>query len=332
MMYKLCMIVLCVINGFITSAQNNPIFKGGNGDGENKISFAQAGNAVFTGGSGDGWTTASFTQAANNIFKGALGDGWGSASFLQASNNIFKGGAGDGWSSTTFLQAGNGIFKGGAGDGWNRTSFLQAGNSIFKGGIGDGWSSTYRPVGPLPVTLAYFDASKLGANAAKLVWKTAQEINTAYFEIERSTDAVSFNNIGKTTAAGNSSIAIEYSFTDQHPAIGLNYYRLKQVDKDARFIYTPARLVRFDGLNTGSIKYYPNPTQGVLNIELPESIRREQKIINITNAAGIVVYQVKAGSLANNIIQINFSRYPKGFYFIQVTTATTNSVQRIALQ
>ena len=331
-MYKLCIIVLCVINGFITSAQNNPIFQGGKGDGENRISFAQAGNGIFTGGNGDGWKATSFAQAANNIFKGAAGDGWSNASFLQAGNSIFNGGSGDGWGSAIYLQAGNNIFKGSAGDGWNRTSFLQAGNNIYKGGGGDGWSSTYRPVGPLPVTLAYFDATKLGSDAAKLVWKTAQETNTAYFEIERSIDAVSFTNIGKTTAAGNSQTVIEYTFTDQHPASGLNYYRLKQVDKDGRFIYTPARLVRFDGLNAGALKYYPNPTHGILNIELPESIRRQQKVINISNAAGVVVYQVKAGSLANSIIQINFSSYPKGFYFIQVTTATTNSVQRIAVQ
>lgn len=324
--------VLLVINGFITSAQNNPIFQGGSGDGENKVSFAQAGNNIFTGGIGDGWNTSSFAQIAGNIFKGGTGDGWSNASFFQAANNIYKGGDGDGFSYTTYLQAGNAIFKGGTGDGWNNTSYLQAGNSIFKGGTGDGWSSTYRPVGPLPVTLLYFNAGKLGTATAILKWQTSQESRSSHFEIERSTDAVSFINIGKVAASGNSQVAVDYSFTDQHPVAGLNYYRLKQVDLDSRFIYTPARLVRFDGLNAGVVKYYPNPTNGILNIELTESIRREAKIINITNAAGVVVNQLKSGSLVNSLVQIDFSKYPRGVYFIQLKTTTTNSVQRIVLQ
>ncbi len=331
-MQKICIIVLLVINGLITSAQNNPIFNGGKGDGENKVSFVQAGNNIFTGGIGDGWNATFYTQPVNNIFKGGIGDGWNKASFQQTVNNIYKGGIGDGISSTTYLQTGNAIFNGGSGDGWNNTSFLQAGNNIFKGGIGDGWSSTYRPVGPLPVTLLYFNAGKLGNTAAILKWKTSQESNSSKFEIERSNDAVNFKNIGKVSAAGNSQVAINYSFTDYQPASGLNYYRLKQVDIDGYFVYTPSRLVKFDGLNAGVVKYYPNPTNGMLTIELTESIRKEAKVVNITNAAGVMVNQLKAGSLVNSVIQIDFSNYPKGVYFVQLITATTNSVQRIVLQ
>lgn len=331
-MHKIGIMVLLVINGSVTSAQNNPIFQGGSGDGENKVSFAQAGNNIFTGGPGDGWNSNSFTQTAGNIFKGGIGDGWANGSFLQIANNIYSGGAGDGFAFTTYLQAGNPIFKGGNGDGWNSTSYLQAGSNIYKGGAGDGWSSTYRPVGPLPVTLQHFEAGKLGTSAAVLKWKTLQETRSAYFEIERSTDAVNFINIGKVAASGNSQVAIEYSFTDQHPVVGLNYYRLKQVDVDGRFIFTPARLVRFDGMDAGVVKYFPNPTHGILNIELPESIRKEAKLINITNAAGVMVSQLKAASFANQFIQIDFSRYAKGVYFIQVKTTTTNSVQKIVLQ
>jgi hypothetical protein len=310
-MQKIFIIVLLVINGFITSAQNNAIFQGGTGDGVNKTDFVQAGNNIFTGGNGDGW---------NNI------------SFTQATANIFTGGSGDGWNFISYSQVGNSIFNGGNGDGWNNTSFLQIGNNIFTGGIGDGWSSTYIPMGPIPVSFLYFNARKLSENTSQLNWKTAQEINSAYFNIERSTDALNFVFIGRVNAAGNSQVPVTYYFTDSNPENGLNYYRLKQTDLDGRFIYTPTRVVSFNDLNAGLIKYFPNPTNGVLNIELTEAMKKESKVINIVNGAGIVLNQFKLGNSLNTLLQVDLSKYPKGVYFVQVKTASINSTHRIVLQ
>ena len=344
--------MLFVINGLITSAQNNPIFQGGAGDGINKLSFAQAGSNIFTGGAGDGWIKSSFAQAATNIYFGGTGDGWNKTNFSQPESNIFQGGEadgwsktnflqpgsaifnggeGDGWSKTTFLQAGNAIFKGGEGDGWNSTSFLELGNNIFNGGSGDGWSSTYLPTSPLPVTFIYFNASKQNETTALLNWKTSQEINTSHFEVERSNDAVNFNYIGRVVASGNSTSPINYFFSDYKPAKGLNYYRLKQVDLDGKFIYTAARLVKFDQLDEAKVKYYPNPTNGILNIELTSAMQAEMKIINISNAAGIVVKQFSVGASSDEILLVNMSKLPKGVYFIQVRTLSINSTSRIVL-
>ena len=331
-MQKIWIIVLFVINGFITSAQNNPIFQGGAGDGINKISFAQAGNNIFSGGNGDGWNATSFIQTAVNIFSGGIGDGWNQTSFVQAGNAIFKGGDGDGWNKTSFLQPGNSIFNGGDGDGWNSTTFLQAGNNIFNGGIGDGWSSTYRPMGPLPVTFMFFTAGKKDESAALLNWRTSQELNSAYFDVERSTNAMIYSKIGTVTAAGNSSSPVNYYFTDYKPESGLNYYRLKQVDSDGHFIYTVSRVVKFNNLDGGNVKFYPNPTKGTLNIELTKEMTAQVKLVNISNAAGIVINQLRLGNVSTRIIQVDLSQYPKGTYFIQLSTGTANSTHRVILQ
>lgn len=325
-------IVLLVISGFVTSAQNNPIFQGGPGDGVHKITFAQSGNNIFTGGAGDGWNRAAYSQAGYNIFAGGIGDGWNSTTFIQSGNAIFNGGTGDGWNSISFLQAGNAIFAGGAGDGWDKTSFLQPGNNIFNGGAGDGWSSTYRPMGTIPVHFLYFNASKSGVSSSLLNWKTASEINAAYYVIERSEDAVNFQRIGRVDATGISSLPVEYFFTDNNPVTGYNYYRLRQVDRDGRYIFTPARLVQFDAAGTGLVTYYPNPTNGMLHIELPEHIQKESKVINISNTAGVVLNQLKLGETINQPITINMGKYPKSIYFIQVRSASINSTQRIILQ
>lgn len=274
-----------------------------------------------------------FTMAQNNaIFKGGTADGWNALNFVQASSSIFKGGTGDGWNALNFIQASSSIFKGGAADGWDSKNFIQPSVSIFSGGAGDGWAGGYRPVGTLPVTLLYFTARKSAKNASLLDWKTSQEINSARFDVERSGDAITFLKIGTVQAAGNSAVPISYLFTDNNPAKGMNYYRLKQVDADGRFIYTPARLVTFDDLNAATVKYYPNPTNGILTIELSSANGNEARVINITNATGAVVYQLKAGSSAGTKMQIDLSRYAKGTYYIQLRTATMNSTERILLQ
>ena len=310
---------------------NSAIFGGGNNDGFDKTNFTQAANNIFFGGTGDGYDKTGFTQSVNNIFIGGSGDGWDKTAFTQSVNNIFIGGSGDGWDKTRFTQSGNNIFLGGNGDGWDKSVFAQAGNNIFLGGDGDGWASAYRPLGPLPVTLLYFTAKKNTVSSALLNWKTSQEINSASFDVERSVDAIFFTKIGLVHAAGNSLIPVEYFFTDNNPAKGMNYYRLKQIDVDGRSVYSPARVVMFDGLNAATVKYYPNPTNGILNIEISSFNVNEVTVINITNAAGIVVNQYRFASISGNKIQIDLSRYAKGTYFIQVRTPTLNSTQRVVL-
>lgn len=327
----LIMLVMLSLSMSFAQPPNNAIFSGGNNDGFSRISFAQAASDIFTGGNNDGVSRTAFSQVENNIFNGGLNDGWSRANFQQAVINIFTGGFNDGWTSATFLQAGNAIFQGGNGDGWSNTIFLQPGNNIFMGGIGDGWSSTYRPMGPIPVHFLYFNANKQGTTSV-LNWRTSQEINAAYFDVERSVDAVNFMYIGKVNSAGNSQVPMDYYFTDHQPSSGANYYRLKQVDLDGRFIYTPARLVRFDEASQNLVKYYPNPANGVLNIELPQSIRNEPKVVNISNTAGIVLEQLKLGSNNSSTLQLNMGNYPRGIYFVHVKTANINSVQRIVLQ
>jgi Secretion system C-terminal sorting domain len=349
-MKNIFMLLLCMISVSILFAQNNPIFGGGNADGFDKTNFAQASNNIFTGGnadgwskttfaqaennifgggSGDGWDKTSFAQSVNNIFNGGNGDGWDKTSFAQSVNNIFNGGNGDGWDKTSFAPAVNNIFSGGNGDGWDKTTFAQAGNNIFFGGLGDGWANTYRPMGPLPITLEYFTAKKNNTISSLLNWKTTQEINTAFFDVERSTDAIVFKKIGKVNAAGNSTIAILYSFIDNNPEQGINYYRLRQVDIDGRYMYTPARQVIFDKLNAGTVKYYPNPTNGMLTVELSATNSHETRVINICNAVGAVINQFKVSASSGTKMHIDLSRYAKGTYFIQLKTTTIN---RIVLQ
>lgn len=118
---------------------------------------------------------------------------------------------------------------------------------------------------PLPVELLSFEAEKNG-NTVDVSWKTASELNSDYFIVQRSKDGSEFEDVEKVEAAGNSTTIRNYFTTDYEPYNGVSYYRLKQADHDGKLTFTDRVAVRFD--SEGSIAVYPNPSSGNFNINL----------------------------------------------------------------
>jgi hypothetical protein len=88
-------------------------------------------------------------------------------------------------------------------------------------------------VTPLPVELIYFDGQEYPSfNILK--WSTASEHNSDYFKIERSSDGITWSNIGTSLASGNSSTVIHYTYLDTFNEYTIHYYRLVQVDYDGQ--------------------------------------------------------------------------------------------------
>ncbi len=95
----------------------------------------------------------------------------------------------------------------------------------------EGWN-------PLPIELIDFSA-KGENNSIKLNWTTVTESNNDYFTLEKSSDAINFNPFATIKGAGNSNKTLIYTYTDENPLNGINYYRLKQTDFDGKFEYSP---------------------------------------------------------------------------------------------
>ncbi|NVO03242.1 MAG: T9SS type A sorting domain-containing protein [Bacteroidetes bacterium] len=80
--------------------------------------------------------------------------------------------------------------------------------------------------------LTKFEATEENAFVS-LNWITASESDTKQFEIERSIDAVNFEQIGIVSAAGNSNELNYYSFNDENFSNhSIYYYRLKTIDNN----------------------------------------------------------------------------------------------------
>lgn len=199
--------------------------------------------------------------------------------------------------------------------GWNGSSWvdLSGGSNASGNTEGSTLSGTMIPgiqaigIGsisnPLPVIFSSFDVAKEGCKAS-VKWSTAMEQNNDHFEIERSANGRSFQKIGQVaTQNGNSSTEQYYSYMDEHPLPGMNYYRVKQVDVDGKNDYTTVKSIRVD-CGESDIKVYPTVTNGTLYVDLPAGYENAElqvyttlgQILNLPNTGK--VRQVGMNSLS----------------------------------
>ena len=92
----------------------------------------------------------------------------------------------------------------------------------------------------LPVKLISFDAKQKDENI-QLSWSIASAINNDYFMVEHSSDGEVFSALEKIDGVGTSNGIMHFAVIDKHPFAGMNYYRLKMVDYDGSFEYSPIR-------------------------------------------------------------------------------------------
>lgn len=185
-------------------------------------------------------------------------------------------------------------------------------------------------IGPaiiLPVEIITLSARVENENAI-IRWTTASETNSAFFYVEKSTDALNFMEIGKIQAAGNSSTLKNYSFLDQNIMDGATiYYRIQQVDNNNRFTYS--RIIPVEtNYSSNEVKILNNPVPDNLNISF-NSEAGEKEILTIYSAIGSLVSSVQIpASKGLNQIKLDVSFLPKGIYFVNLFSNTNSRFVR----
>jgi len=170
-------------------------------------------------------------------------------------------------------------------------------------------------LGTLPVTLGEFSARRSGS-VNLLNWTTQQELNTRNFVVERGTDGRNFTTLGQVAAAGNSGSVHNYSFTDNHPGKGINYYRLRITDKDNGSKLSLTRSVRNAGL--ADVKIFPNPVTDKLIISV-DADKATQGYLTISDVGGKVVYSTLVKLQAGNtILPVTLSAISAGSYIMKI--------------
>ena len=129
--------------------------------------------------------------------------------------------------------------------------YLQASVTV----ITTGFELVKLTTGVLPLHLISFTGEVIGGSDV-LHWTTANELNTASFIIEQSMDGNIFKSVGKVKGSLNSSVNREYFFTQNSTLNSGDFYRLKSVDVDNAFSYSP--VIRLKRENTGVLKIVYN--------------------------------------------------------------------------
>jgi len=182
-------------------------------------------------------------------------------------------------------------------------------------------------MGALPVEFSYVRAQS-AANGNLLQWGTASEQNSSYFIIERSEDGKKFFTAGNVAAAGNSSSARDYTYTDSKTIAGNTYYRLKEVDKDGKFKYSQVVLVSGNNRNTG-VQMYPNPVQDNLAIVINNEIKGNGRII-VHELTGRILRE-QAIEKNDRVLDavINMNNLAAGLYVVEVKIGDYKITQRV---
>ncbi len=163
----------------------------------------------------------------------------------------------------------------------------------------------------LPIKLASFDLNPNGC-AVNMRWEAAEEINAGFYGIERSTDATNFVEVGQLVAT-NSRAAKTYSFSDNGASAGKIYYRLRMVDRDGKFTYSPVREISLNCSGKNSVQVYPTVTTGQVTVKLPQGF--ENASIAVYNSVGT---QVISEISKTPFRTLNLKSFASGTYFVRI--------------
>jgi hypothetical protein len=176
----------------------------------------------------------------------------------------------------------------------------------------------------LPIKLGNFTAQKQGNNV-RLTWVVESETDVNKYEIElargnEELQAGHFVRIGEVPSLGNTTNSRSYTFIDNEAdKFGPRYYRLKILNTDGSFSYSPIRSVVFDQPYLWQV--YPNPSAGLFSL-IYQLNTNDEMDARIIDAKGSVIREYH--KVANGFIQklnIDMTLQASGVYLLQVDAA-----------
>lgn len=190
-------------------------------------------------------------------------------------------------------------------------------------------AAEYAMQGPLPVTIA--DITALGReHSVDLYWSTSSEVNSKTFEIQRSINGTDFEIIGQVQASGDSKVERKYTFTDETPSKGSNFYRLKMIDRDGSSAYSKtvsAKVAYQSALLVKNVSLAPGGTGLRMLIESNETTHGN---LSVFDASGRVYLNapltIREGA---NSIQEELKLNGSGIFYLRLTTDKENYTQSL---
>ncbi|MDF2448721.1 MAG: hypothetical protein K0R26_1225 [Bacteroidota bacterium] len=192
-----------------------------------------------------------------------------------------------------------------------------------------GWTA----VGILPMELLTF----VGHNEDlknKVQWVTATEKNTAFFDVEKSKDGVTFEALMRVEAAGFSTSAKNYNVFDMTPFPVVTYYRLKLVNGDNSSEYSNMIAVDNTNLTNYISNARPNPTNGDLLFDV-NLVNQDHVNIELYNNTGkLMMSEIKAMASGYHSLNLDLKNFESGIFLLKISLKSSDKsvLQKIIKQ
>ncbi len=178
----------------------------------------------------------------------------------------------------------------------------------------------------LPIELLSFTVTEVNGQPL-LQWSTASEQNSSHFDIERSADGSLYTRLGEVPAAVNSVATLNYQYPDDLSSLSaeLVYYRIKLVDLDNTFTYSPVVTFKRNNKIT-DLKVYPQPLTQQTYIEVGKADYYNMKLVN---SEGRIVQQWSRVFISSQQpLNIFDKKMSSGIYYLQLINIKTGARQQ----
>lgn len=208
----------------------------------------------------------------------------------------------------------------------NNSGTSGCGDTQFDSNSGANYKMSFTiQAAPMPVTFGDVNVIRAGKNHL-IRWSTYQEVNNSHFEILASANGKDYSLVGNVTSNGDSRVLRNYEYLQSENTGYYRYYKIRQVDFDGKFSYSPVAHVSPEALKTGDFTIYPNPAADFIHVHSPEEGTME--LIDIT---GNILKQISIVR-GENLISLHDISYSGMLYARLKNEYSVMSVQRIILK
>jgi hypothetical protein len=191
-----------------------------------------------------------------------------------------------------------------------------------------------KPQAILPISLLHFNGAAENKKV-QLYWQTENEGNSSYFELQRSADGNNFETIATVTAKGSTATKNNYQHTDDlfFYTYQTVYYRIKMVDINGGFKYSPDVTIQFGTITKTAVKAWPMPFAGTLNVEYTSDAKEMVKITIRSVNGSTVMSMSNAVKKGTNIISLYQAQtIPAGTYLLTLSNGTKAETIKVIKQ
>ncbi|MGD9491746.1 MAG: BNR-repeat neuraminidase N-terminal domain-containing protein [Bacteroidales bacterium] len=183
----------------------------------------------------------------------------------------------------------------------------------------------------LPVEYLSMDATCNG-DVVRVNWSTASQTNCDHFVVEKSIDGQNFSPIRTVNCHGTTSVSQYYSIKDDNITVPVNYYRIKQVDYDGQFEYTPVFVAdceastAFFGLNA-----YSSNDQLLVSFD---ALKDHTYTVELLDLLGRNVYTELYISGADEQVTVDIPQtfFSVGAYTVRVSTKNATATKKVVIE